>query len=356
MSSTPGDGIRTTLVTVADPARADTLVRHDDRTDGEVVLLVHGNISSSAFWEETLLALPPAYRGLAPDLRGFGDSEALPIDATRGVRDFSEDLHALLAALSIDRCHLVGWSLGGGVAMQYLIDHAEQVDSLTLVNPVSPYGYGGTRGADGTPIATDGHGSGGGTANPDFVRRLAEGDTGEDPASPRGVMRALYFATQPPIDAAREDELVASMLSTRTGDDFYPGDSGGSAQWPFVVPGSRGVLNSIAPTNFDTSTIVEVDPKPPVLWLRGAADQIVSDAAALDLAVLGQAGAVPGWPGADVFPAQPMVAQTRAVLERYAERGGRFTEVVVDGVGHSPHLECPEAFGRELVGFLDQTR
>ena len=58
------DGIHTRLVATD---RADTFVRHDGRTDGEVVVLVHGNISSSVFWEDTLLALPEGFRGLAPE-------------------------------------------------------------------------------------------------------------------------------------------------------------------------------------------------------------------------------------------------------------------------------------------------
>lgn len=350
------EAIRTTLVPLVDPARADTLVRHDGRESSDAVVLVHGNVSSSVFWERTLTALPRTYWGLAPDLRGFGGTQALPIDAGRGVRDFSDDLHAALSALGVQRCHLVGWSLGGGVVMQQLLDHPEQVASMTLVNPVSPYGYGGTRGVEGTLISPDGLGSGGGTANPDFVRRIGECDDGHDAASPRGVMNALYYGRAPGLPAETEDALVASMLTTRTGEDFYPGDSGPSPDWPFVVPGRRGVLNALAPTNFCTAAIVDVDPKPPVLWVRGAVDQIVSDAAALDLAVLGQAGAVPGWPGEEVFPAQPMVGQTRGVLERYREAGGAFTEVVLDDVGHSPHVERPEEFVATLVDFLDSTR
>lgn len=338
------------LVEVAEPGRADTFVRHDGRATGEPVVFVHGNISSSVFWEDTLLALPDGYRGLAVDLRGFGDTEPLPVDATRGVRDFSDDLDAVLGTLGIDRCHLVGWSMGGGVVMQHLIDHPARVAGLALVDPVSPYGYGGTRDTAGTPVSSDGLGSGGGTANPDFVRRLAEGDTSDDPASPRGVMRALYFAAEPP--GLPEDAYVDAMLTTRTGDDFYPGDHVAATQWPFVAAGTHGVLNTMAPPYFDTSGIVHVDPKPPVLWIRGAADQIVSDAAALDLAVLGRAGAVPGYPGEDAFPPQPMVSQTRAVLERYAAAGGSFSEVVLDGVGHSPHVEAPGAFQEALFGFL----
>ncbi|MGH3412192.1 MAG: alpha/beta fold hydrolase [Marmoricola sp.] len=335
---------------VATP-QADTLVRHDGRTSGEPVVLVHGNISSSVFWEETLLELPDGFRGLAPDLRGFGGSQALPIDATRGLRDFSDDLGCLFDALGLDRVHLVGWSMGGGVVMQHLIDHADQVASLTLVNPVSPYGFGGTRDVDGTLVSPDGAGSGGGTASPDFVRRLADHDAdGDDPSSPRGVMRALYFAAGPP--AAREDELVASMLSTRTGDDFYPGDQVGSESWPHVAPGTRGVLNTMAPTYCDLSDIVQVSPRPPVLWVRGSDDLIVSDTSALDLAVLGRSGAVPGWPGEEVAPPQPMLAQTRRVLDRYRASGGRYEEVVIDGAGHSPHVEKPEEFRERFFGFL----
>jgi pimeloyl-ACP methyl ester carboxylesterase len=109
----------------------------------------------------------------------------------------------------------------------------------------------------------------------------------------------------------------------------------------------------MAPTHFDTSGMVEVDPKPPVLWIRGDADQIVSDAAALDLAFLGSVGAVPGWPGAEVCPPQPMIAQTRALFERYAEAGGRYREVVFPEVGHSPHVERPQEFVVALLEHLD---
>ena len=58
------------------------------------IVLVHGNTSSSLFFQDfmLLLAATNRYKIYAPDLRGFGDTEALPIDATRGLRDFSDDL------------------------------------------------------------------------------------------------------------------------------------------------------------------------------------------------------------------------------------------------------------------------
>jgi len=318
------------------------------RDEGEPVVFVHGNVSSSAFWHPTLALLPDHYRPIAPDLRGFGGTDPLPIDATRGLRDHADDLAALLTALGIDRAHLVGWSLGGGVVMQYLCDRPAAVRSLTLVNPVSPYGYGGTHSVDGTLNSEDGAGSGGGTVNPEFVTRLAEGDRGEEsPFSPRSVLASFYGKA--PWHPAEEDEYVASMLTTRTGDDHYPGDSVASNAWPGVAPGPRGVLNCLSPLHFRIDELHRVDPKPPVLWIRGEDDVIVSDTSMFDMAHLGSIGAVPGWDGT---PAQPMVAQTRHVLSRYAEAGGLVREVAVPGAGHAVHLERPEEFGTALLGIL----
>ncbi|MFI1716536.1 alpha/beta hydrolase [Streptomyces sp. NPDC053513] len=318
------------------------------RTEGEAVVFVHGNVSSSAFWHSTLTTLPAPYRPFAVDLRGFGGTDPLPVDATRGLRDYADDLAELLTALGIDRAHLVGWSMGGGVVMQYLRDHPEAVRSATLVSPVSPYGFGGTHGVDGTLNSADGAGSGGGTANPDFVRRLAEGDRGADsPTSPRTVLTTCYV--KPPFTTEHEDAYVESMLATRLGDDHYPGDSTTSDAWPGIAPGTRGVLNCMAPTHFRVDDLHLIEPKPPVLWIRGEDDIIVSDTSMFDLAHLGAIGAVPGWDGT---PAQPMLAQTRHVLDRYAAAGGTVREVAVADAGHAVHLERPEEFGKALAEVL----
>ncbi|MFD8749872.1 alpha/beta fold hydrolase [Kitasatospora sp. NPDC059577] len=317
---------------------------------GEPVVLVHGNVSSGVFWHPTMAELPARYRPLAPDLRGFGGTEPLPVDATRGLRDHSEDLLSFLAALALGPVHLVGWSMGGGVVLQLLRDRPELVRSLTLVNPVSPYGFGGTRGADGRLNSPDGAGSGAGGAAPEFVRLLREGELGAgSPFAPRSVLDTAYVSR--PL--AEPDRYLAAMLATRVGEDHYPGDVRPSDTWPGFGPGDRGVLNSLAPTHFRIDDLDLVEPKPPIRWIRGSADVIVSDTSLFDLAHLGALGAVPGWPGADTCPAQPMVAQTRAVLERYAVAGGRVGETVIEGAGHSVQLERPKEFLAALVETLD---
>jgi pimeloyl-ACP methyl ester carboxylesterase len=89
-----------------------------------------------------------------------------------------------------------------------------------------------------------------------------------------------------------------------------------------------------------------MEPKVPILWVRGSHDLAVSDTAASDPGFLGRMGLLPGWPGEEAYPPQPMVGQTRAVLEQYAADGGSYEEVVIEDTGHVPFLEKPDEFNK----------
>lgn len=341
------DGITSRLIET-DRLAVNVLERVGDRAEtpaDHTVVLIHGNVSSALFWQELMQDLPTDLRVVAIDLRGFGGSEHAPIDATRGVRDFSDDVHAALTELGIERAHMVGWSLGAGVVMQYALDRP--VRSLTLSAPVSPYGFGGTR-RDGSRLTDDDAGCGGGAANPDFVERLTARDTTDEaPTSPRSVFRSAYVAEG--YTTEHEDVWVESMLTTSTASGNYPGNAVPSEHWPGFAAGTAGVLNTLAPKYFDVSGIVDLAEKPPILWVHGTADAIVSDTSFSDINHLGALGIVPDWPGEDVAPAQPMVSQTRDVLEAYVAAGGTVNELEMPGVGHSPHLERPAEFRRALL-------
>ncbi len=330
--------------------RANVLERAGDPAHGgPVAVFIHGNVSSALFWQDAMLSVPEHWRVFAIDLRGFGDSETLPVDPTRGLRDFSDDVAGVIAELGLGSVHVVGWSMGAGVALQYALDH--QVRSITLQSPVSPYGFGGTTAA-GSRLTDDDAGSGGGGVNPDFVARLESGDmTAESDASPRSVYASSYVL--PGFVSEHEDIWIESMLTTKVGIDNYPGDGVASGNWPGFAAGSRGVLNTMAPKYLNLTGIVDLEPKPPLTWIHGANDVIVSDTSFFDINYLGQLGVIPGWPGEEIAPPQPMVTQTRAVFESYAAAGGTFQELVLENCGHSPHLEYPEAFRDALVATVE---
>ena len=336
-----------TSKTITTP-RLTTRVLLSGDENGTPMLFLHGNASSATFWEEVMLALPPGYRGIAPDQRGYGDADrSVKIDATRGLSDLSDDAAALLDTLGITQAHVVGHSLGGAVIWQLMIDHPQRIRTVTAVCPGSPYGFCGTKDVHGTLCYADGAGSGGGIVNPTFAQAMADGDrsSSNPQASPRIVMNNFYW--KPPFIPAREEDLLSSLISEHVGAQEYPGDLVPSPNWPNVAPGKFGPANALSPLYAgDVSRLYSISPKPPVLWVRGSHDQIVSDNSLLDIRTLGALGAIPGWPGADVFPPQPMVGQTRAVLDKYQAAGGLYEEVVIEDTGHTPYIEKPDEFNR----------
>jgi pimeloyl-ACP methyl ester carboxylesterase len=218
--------------------------------------------------------------------------------------------------------------------------------SVIQVDPGSPYGFGATRDEEGTPTTPDFAGSGGGLTNPELIKRMAEGDLSTDSDfSPRNAIRNLLV--KPPLILDREEELLASLLSTHLGPQDVPGDFVQTANWPHVAPGEWGATNATSPKyQRDVDWLFSIDPMPAILWVRGSHDLVVSDTAASDPGFLGRLGLLPGWPGEEDYPPQPMIAQIRKVLEKYAEAGGHFQEVVIEDSGHVPFLEKPEEFNQ----------
>ena len=325
--------------------RITTRVLFSGPEDGIPVLFLHGNVSSATWWEGTMIALPGKFRGISPDQRGFGDADPdKKIDATNGMGDLADDATALLDYLEIDKAHIVGNSLGGMVVWRLMADHPERFLSVILVDTGSPYGFGCTKDLDGTPCFDDFAGSGGGLTNPELSKRILEGDrTLESQFSPRAAIRMLLV--KPPFIPPREEDLVSSLIASHIGERDVPGDFVESPNWPFTGPGKWGATNATSPKYaVDISKIIQSEPKHPVLWIRGEDDMVVSDTAASDPGFLGMAGLIPDYPGPEVFPPQPMVSQTRAVLEKYTDAGGSYREVVIEDAGHVPFIEKPEEF------------
>jgi pimeloyl-ACP methyl ester carboxylesterase len=312
--------------------------------DGEPVLFLHGNLSSSTFWEETMLGLPDGFRAVAPDQRGFGLSDPSQlVDATRGFADWADDVAALADHFGWDRFHLVGHSLGGCVAWFLVGSRPERLRTVTLIAPGPPCGFPGAHGDRGELNHRDGAGAGAGLMHPEFVKQLKAGqeDVTNELFSPRVVMNRVYW--KPPFRPTREEELLKAMLQVHVGDRQFPGDWTASTHWPGFAPGRFGPINAISPLYNQglLERILETQQKPPMLWIYGTADAVISDHSMSDPGQQGKLQLRPDWPGESVFPAQPLLTQVKFALDQYEQQGGSVNRLVLSEVGHTPYLERP---------------
>ena len=102
-----------------------------DSGQGMPIVLVHGFPFDHSMWNAQVGTLSERWRVVAPDLRGFGGSQAVPGTAT--MEQMADDLVALLDALDIrERVVLVGLSMGGYVAFQFWRKYAARLRALVL--------------------------------------------------------------------------------------------------------------------------------------------------------------------------------------------------------------------------------
>ena len=96
------------------------------------IVFLHGFTGSSTSWREITKLLKGKYRTIAVDLTGHGKS-SIPEDVDRYSMDQQvEDLEELFAELSLDQFILVGYSMGGRIALAYTTRHSIRVSSLVL--------------------------------------------------------------------------------------------------------------------------------------------------------------------------------------------------------------------------------
>jgi pimeloyl-ACP methyl ester carboxylesterase len=114
-------------------ALSSTTMSYVARGAGTPVLLVHGFPLDHTMWAAQIDALSNSCRVIAPDLRGFGRTPLAPGDAERGIsmEQYADDLAELLDVLA-DRepIVLVGFSMGGYVAWQFVRKHPERLRAL----------------------------------------------------------------------------------------------------------------------------------------------------------------------------------------------------------------------------------
>ncbi len=104
---------------------------------GPAVVFLHGMTGSTQDWANQVPILSPNYSVVALDMRGHGKSAAPKAESEYSIPIFTEDVLGLLNLLGINKCCLVGHSIGGFTALQFALSHQDRLAGLVLVDTSS---------------------------------------------------------------------------------------------------------------------------------------------------------------------------------------------------------------------------
>jgi pimeloyl-ACP methyl ester carboxylesterase len=168
-----------------------SMLHHEVVGTGDAVLLVHGLGLDLRMWDDQVPALSERYRVVRVDLLGFGRSPPVT-----GPHSHGELLAALLEDLGIAQAHIVGMSMGGRIAAEFVQEHPARAKSLVLVD------------ADitGLPFSTLG---------PALGALFAQGKAGDIAGAKRAFLGMAFF------DAARRRPQVMARVQRML--DAYSG-------------------------------------------------------------------------------------------------------------------------------------
>ncbi|RWX48775.1 alpha/beta hydrolase fold, partial [Candidatus Electrothrix marina] len=107
-------------------------LHYRDQGEGPVVLFGHSYLWDSAMWRQQIAALSTSYRCIVPDLWGHGQSA--PLQETPSIQSLADDHRALLCALHIECCCLIGLSVGGMWGVQLASDHPDAIEKLVIMD------------------------------------------------------------------------------------------------------------------------------------------------------------------------------------------------------------------------------
>ncbi|HEY3798499.1 MAG TPA: alpha/beta fold hydrolase [Caulobacteraceae bacterium] len=107
----------------------DARIHWEAQGSGTPVLLIMGHLYSSAMWYPLLPALTRRHRAITFDNRGTGDSDTT---RTATIGQFADDALAVLDAAGVQKAHVFGVSMGGGIAAEFAMRYPDRVTSLVL--------------------------------------------------------------------------------------------------------------------------------------------------------------------------------------------------------------------------------
>jgi pimeloyl-ACP methyl ester carboxylesterase len=110
------------------------LTAYHDIGRGDPFVLVHGFTGSKLDFHDQMGWFATDHRVLAPDQRGHGESSNVGADDAYALETLAEDLAGFLSGVQVKRCHLLGHSMGGMVALRFALRYPERLTSLLLMD------------------------------------------------------------------------------------------------------------------------------------------------------------------------------------------------------------------------------
>jgi pimeloyl-ACP methyl ester carboxylesterase len=254
-----------------------------ERGEGPLLLLMHGFPDNAETYEQTMDDFAAAgYRAVAPFLRGYAPTE-IPVSGSYDPLTLARDVEALISALNPGgKAHLVGMDWGGTSVHAALVACPELIESAVVMN----------------------------AAHPATLSRFAT-----DPVQTRGVFHFWFFQTDVAAAAlAASDLAMVDYLWRLWSPDYEPGEHLASVRSTLATP---GVL-------------------PAALRYYGALYRSAQERTFPlgDITV----------PTMSIFGASDPTAKYSDLEEPYFS--GPYRRIVLDDVGHWPHLERREEFNR----------
>ena len=108
----------------------DSFLHFDQTGEGPAIVFVHGGQMDSRMWDEQVRSFSKDHRVLRFDVRGYGRSGGI-----KNAYASHDDLDTFVETLGLPAFTLVGLSLGGRIAIDYALDHADRLNALVLVAP-----------------------------------------------------------------------------------------------------------------------------------------------------------------------------------------------------------------------------
>jgi pimeloyl-ACP methyl ester carboxylesterase len=111
-------------------------VAYLDQGAGVPLVFLHAGGSSSKQWAKTASFLSDGFRIIAPDLWGFGGTDAWPGTTALTHDDQAHLVVSVIEDAGVGAAHLVGHSYGGATALRLAVGQRDRVKTLTLIEPI----------------------------------------------------------------------------------------------------------------------------------------------------------------------------------------------------------------------------